>query len=64
MGKGACEFLVRLSLFATCHLGNAGVRGMIAILVAKRRLSAHVVVPPPLLRWSVALPILYSWRRL
>lgn len=64
MGKGACELLVRLSLFATCHMGNADVRGEIAILVPKRCLSAHKVVPPPPLRWSVALPILYSWRQL
>lgn len=49
VGKGTHKLLVRLSLFATCHTGNADMRGTIAILFPRRSVSAHVFVPPPLL---------------
>lgn len=45
VGKGTHKLLVRLSLFATCHMGNADMRGVIALLFLKTYVSTHVIVP-------------------
>lgn len=49
VGKGTHKLLVRLSLFSTCYMGNADMRGTIVLLFPKTYVSAYVVVSPPLL---------------
>lgn len=64
MEKGTPKWLIRLNLFATCHMGNADVRGMIALLFPKMYVSAHVIVPPSLLWWLVAILMVHCMVKL